>query len=97
MVQSIPKTRSTTSNETFISEIADIKVFETRLLDYQSWQAYYQDLSLAAEKFRDLIEKSNADKNQLDSNNIPLSPLNSLNSLTLAYNRSEALSTAWKK
>ena len=57
MVQSIPKKQSNSSNETFISELADIKVFEGRLLDYQCWQAYYQDLSVAAEKIRNLIDK----------------------------------------
>ena len=57
MVQSISKKQSRTSNETFISSLADIKVFEDRLLDYQAWQTYHQDLSVAADKIRTLIEK----------------------------------------
>ena len=58
MVGSISKNQSTSSSETFISELAaDIKVFETRLLDYQSWQTYYQDLAVAAQKVPNLIQK----------------------------------------
>ena len=56
MIRSISKNQSTTSNETFISDLADIKVFEDRLLDYQSWQAYYEDLSIAAQTIRDLTK-----------------------------------------
>lgn len=57
MLQSIPKNQFKNSQETFISELADIKVFETHLIDYQAWQIYYQDLSAAAQTIRQLIKK----------------------------------------
>ena len=57
MVQLISKERAITSKQIFISELADVKVFESHLLDYQSWKTYYQDLGVAAEKIRSLIKK----------------------------------------
>lgn len=57
MVQSFSKNKLTEEQEVFISQLADIKVYESRLLDCQSWQIYYNDLSVAAEKIRKLMKK----------------------------------------
>jgi len=57
MVQSFTKNKVTEEKEVFISQLADIKVYESRLLDCQCWQTYYNDLSVAAEEIRKLIKK----------------------------------------
>jgi len=57
MVQSLVKNQSNTSPEIFISELADIQVYETRLIEYQCWQVYAKDLSTAAQQIRELIKK----------------------------------------
>lgn len=57
MVQSLVKKQSNTTPEIFISELADIQVYETSLLEYQCWQVYAKDLSTAAQKIRELIKK----------------------------------------
>ncbi|MGF1490696.1 MAG: hypothetical protein ACFBSE_26690 [Prochloraceae cyanobacterium] len=57
MVQSFTKNNVTEDEKVFISQLADIKVYESRLLDCQCWQMYYNDLSVAAEEIRKLIKK----------------------------------------
>jgi len=58
MVQSsLTKNLVGEQQEVIISELADIKVYESRLLDYQCWQTYYKDLSIAAEEIQKLIKK----------------------------------------
>ena len=57
MVKSLSTNQSNSDRETFISDLADIKVYESRLLDFQSWQMYYQDLEKAAELIRSLVDK----------------------------------------
>ena len=57
MVQSLTKNQVPGQQEVFISQLADIKVYESRLLDCQSWQIYYKDLSLAAAEIRKLMQK----------------------------------------
>ncbi len=57
MVRSLSKNQSNSEGKTFISDLADIKVYESRLLDFQSWQIYYQDLEKAAELINSLLNK----------------------------------------
>ena len=57
MVQSISPNKSTTSDQIVISDIANIKLGESYLLEFQCWQAYYEDLSKAAMKISSLTKK----------------------------------------
>ena len=57
MVISLSKNQSNSEVKTFISDLADIKFYESRLLDFQCWQMYYQDLEKATELIRSLLDK----------------------------------------
>lgn len=57
MVSSISKNQSNKTQKMFVSELADIKVYETRSLDYQCWLAHNKDLAAAAQKIRELMQK----------------------------------------
>ena len=63
MVKSLMRNQSSSLEQMFVRDLANIKVFSDQEINQQCWQNYYKDLSRAAQKLRSLTK--NIDPNFL--------------------------------
>ena len=61
MVKSLMRNQSSSLEQMFVTDLADVKVFSGQEINQQCWQNYYKDLFRAAQKLRSLTKNIDPD------------------------------------